>query len=80
MIDLRNIQRKNDIVTCDAYLENCKEALPLVFHMETKQFEEFAFPQGYEYCASHIAHARRNLIKLLESGEPLPSKKLIMWY
>lgn len=77
MIRLNNISRTGDVITCEALLEDCETAIQLSYNIEKMDFAPFAFPAGYEYCRSHIAHARAFL---RDNYEDLPEATSIHWY
>ncbi|MCD7864021.1 MAG: hypothetical protein LUG61_11100 [Lachnospiraceae bacterium] len=79
MIKLEHIKRNENTVTCDAYVEDCKTAMPLALDVSKKEFEKYDFPAGYEWCRSHIAHAKRRLLKMIETDN-FEKECLIMWY
>ena len=78
MIRLKNIQKVDSIITCEAYFEGCKEPAVLRFSIEKQDFLPFQFPKGYEYCTSHVRFARRYFQDL---GDAEPDKSMtFMWY
>ena len=79
MIVLKNIARNSTRITCDAYVEDCKQAVSLVFDEKLKELEAYSLPDGYEWCVDHIMHARKWLSSL--DGKPIEkSTRTIMWY
>lgn len=80
MVRLTDITRKNGIISCNAYVEDCRQPIFLSFDEKTHSFDAFELPAGYGYCDWHILiYARRFLISAADLDE-LPSQKLIMWY
>lgn len=79
MIKLKNIVKTNEQITCDAFIENCTESLSLAFNVKNMEFKDYTLPKGYEWCGSHIHHAKRYLISLIEENK-IPSERTIMWY
>ncbi len=79
MITLKNITNKNGFISCEAYIEDCSTRLPLVLDISKREFEDFLLPTGYEWCQSHIAHAKFKLLKMLEENN-LSKECTIMWY
>lgn len=75
MIRLENIREKDDIVKCDFYPENSKNAGTLKFSRKNNSVEA-CYPKGYEYCTSHVNHA----LRFLKSNFDLPTQHTIMWY
>ena len=78
MIKLKNVNKHNDTIQCDAYIEDSIEAVPLKLNLSTGMFDEYSLPRGYEWCSSHIAHARMVLIDMAKN-ENITSERLIMW-
>lgn len=79
MIKLENIQKHNDIISCNAFLEDSVTAVVLKYNTSKDEFETFSLPKGYEWCSSHITHARQYL-KTLNDKADVPKERLIMWY
>jgi hypothetical protein len=80
MIRLKNINKTDKTIECDAYLEDCKEEVKLAYDIANDKFNDFIYPEGYEYCTSHIAKAKYFFKKCIEESIPLPKEKDIMWY
>ncbi|MBP5433863.1 hypothetical protein [Ruminococcus sp.] len=79
MIKLTGIARNNNHITCTAYLEDSEQGMSLSFNEKTSDFEDCVLPQGYEWCISHINHAKKYLKSLI--GKNISAtEKLIMWY
>ena len=79
MIRLKNINKNGNTITCEAYVEDCRESIQLEFNITKQTLSAEPLPKGYEYCKMHITHARRHLEKMAETGE-IPPERLIMWY
>ena len=79
MIRLKQIEKKNNDITCLGYIEDCDE--PVFIHIDaiTSEVEHSPFPKGYEY-ETHIAMARFALMEIVKKGDQLPKEKLVMWY
>lgn len=78
MIRLTQIEKSNNLITCKAFLEGSREAIPLTYHIDTQTFDAFSFPEGFEWCRAHIAQAKRFFDQL--GDKKPPGEKLIMWY
>lgn len=78
MIRLVHITKNEKTITCGAFLEDCKEEIPLVFDIATGKILPVQLPKDYEWCSTHIGHARWFLKGMLEKGE-FTESKLIMW-
>ena len=66
-------------ITCEAYVENCSKPVMLSLNITTKEFTSDQLPAGYEWCTSHLAHARKYLEKF-DPAEEIPTEEIIMWY
>ncbi len=80
MIRLKDIERKDNIITADAYPEDSTIPTKFIYHVDTGNIEPFTLPEGYEYCKGNMAMARWHIKKILEQNEELPKERLIMWY
>ncbi len=79
MIKLTGITRSNGRITCAAYVEDSGQGIDLVFDESKAEFEKYDMPEGYEWCKSHIAHAKKYLKSLI--GKQIESsERTIMWY
>ncbi len=79
MIKLDKIKKNNDHISCKAFLEDCTTGIDLRYNINNDEFEPFSLPKGYEWCSSHIAHAKRYL-RTLNDKEYIPKERIIMWY
>lgn len=79
MIRLTNIQKNNDYISCLAFVEDSKESFQLIYNIKNEDFDSYLLPKGYEWCKSHIAHAKRFMETILNKNE-YPHEELIMWY
>lgn len=79
MIKLKEIKRNSGTITCKAYVEDCKEAISLSFDISTSMIKDVPLPQGYDWCDSHISHAKDYLMEIA-SKETIPDNHTIMWY
>ena len=77
MIKLKNIVKNNNKIKCDIYPEDSKIAGWLIVDTNSER-TEYELPSGYEWCKSHITHARKALIQM-NASQKLPKEKLIMW-
>lgn len=80
MIRLKNIKKNDNVVICDAYVEDCKQAVQIIYHVDAAEIEPVVYPQGYEDCKTHFGMARHFFKRTLEKGEELPQQRTIMWY
>lgn len=79
MIKLTNIQKNNGFISCLVFVEDCEKGFEVMYDVENENFEDYSFPQGYEWCTSHMAHAKR-FMKTIQNEIYYPHEKLIMWY
>ena len=79
MIKLKEIKRNSEIITCKAYVEDCEEAISLSFDISASTLKDVTLPQGYDWCDSHIFHAKDYLMEIA-SKETIPNNHTIMWY
>lgn len=77
MVNIKNIEKNNDIVKCEIYPEDSKEAGTLSVELSTEKYQ-YELPAGYEWCENHAAHAAREIVAMNRDGE-LPKEKRIMW-
>ena len=80
LVRLKNIERHENRVTCDAYLESCKVPVKLVYDIKKREFEEFEYPKGFEYCTQHIFMAKWFIEDTLKAKSEFPASETIMWY
>lgn len=64
------------MIICTALIEDCKEELHLKLDVNTEEFESCTLPKGYEWCKSHIFHAK---MFLLDKKDDLPENHMIYW-
>ena len=77
MVNLKNIERKGDHITCDVYIEDCTVPMHVDLNIATQKFAPFTYPEGYDQSVFHMIHAKRFL---LDNADDLPQERLIMWY
>ena len=79
MVKLKNIRRNDNIILCEAFVENCTEPIHLSLYENSAELDDYILPIGYEWCISHITHAKKYLRSLI--GKPIEdSQRTIMWY
>ena len=79
MIRLTQIKKDKNNISCLALVEDCTIPFKLIYDIMSEEFQPYELPKSYEYCKSHIAHARRELERISKE-EILPQERLIMWY
>lgn len=80
MIKLKNIAKENDRIICDAFVEDCDKPVRLSLNTKNAEFDKIVLPEDYEWCTSHINHAKRYLISLINEEIITSTEKCIMWY
>ena len=78
MVKLENIRKNNDVITCVAYLEDCRKPMELRYSSSTDDFDHFEFPEGYDWCEMHIRMIR-SFFRTLK-GSDYTQERMIMWY
>lgn len=79
MVKLKQVEKDGDAITCVALVEDCAEPIRVVMNVADGTFQHSPLPKGYEYCASHIGHARRALERMVKDGK-IVSETTVMWY
>jgi len=79
MIKLTQIKKNKNEISCMALVEDCTIPFELIYNIKSDEFQPYELPKGYEYCKSHIAHAKRELERISKK-EICPQERLIMWY
>lgn len=78
MVKLKNIEKNDTQICCDIFPEDSETAGKLKVDFITKEIE-YQLPENYQWCISHVHHAKRNLLDLISVKE-LPKEQIIMWY
>ena len=79
MVKLKNIRRTNGFIVCEAFVEDCTESIELKLNETSAELDDYNLPDGYDWCISHVTHARKFLRTLI--GKPNEStQRTIMWY
>ena len=78
MIKLKNIVIDGQIAKCEIFPEDSNSFGILEVNLETKEILNLLLPLGYEWCKSHIEHARDYLCSVYQE-ESIPNEKLIIW-
>lgn len=79
MIQLKDIKIKDKMIVCTAFVEDCTEPFEIRVNVESEELEPVILPHGYEWCKSHVAHAKFALLDMLESGE-IKKQTTVAWY
>lgn len=79
MVKLKDIKRIDNIIMCKAFVEDCDIPIQLFLNEDNAELSNYDLPNGYEWCVSHILHARKYLRSLI--GQPITeTQRNIMWY
>ena len=78
MVHMNNITRTEEEISGDAFVEDCTEAVHVVFNRKTKEFS-YALPKEYSYCTEHIMFVMQ-FFEQNENNPYLPDKKVFAWY
>lgn len=79
MVKLKNLEKNNNIGRCDIIPEDSPISGHITLSLDSGELIEYSLPAGYEWCLSHVHHAARNLVKILDSVNP-QKEYLVMWY
>lgn len=78
MVKLKRIKKAGDIITCDAFVEDCSEPVKLIFNILEGSIQSSPMPKDYEWCTAHIRHAKMHLEQMAKDGQ-IPEQRNIMW-
>jgi hypothetical protein len=79
MVLLKNIKKDDNIIGCDIYPEDSISPGRVLVDISTGDVCEYTLPDGYEWCISHVQHARAVLLDISCQCE-IPGEKMVMWY
>ena len=79
MLKLTEIKKNDGKISCKMFLEDCKIPVNLELDEKTAEFSEYQFPEGYEWCISHVGHAKKFLLSIINKKD-FPAERVIMWY
>lgn len=77
MVKLRNIRRTNGYILCDAFVEDCQEPTRLALNETSAELDDYALPNGYEWCDYHIAYAKRYLQNLIGKNIETSTRNIV---
>lgn len=80
MIKIKNIKINDTLITCDIFPEDSVKNGLLKIDRVKNEIINYSLPKDYEWCKSHLNHARNYLIDLANNSSNIPDEKLIMWY
>ena len=78
MVKLNNIKIKGDIISCDIFPEDSKEAGSLCCRISTRKVISYTLPNDYSWCLNHVAHAKRALLEIAMCEE-IPPERFVFW-
>lgn len=80
MVELINIKRNRDIISCDYIPENSGKVGKVSVDIKSQEVNDFQYSE-YEYGKNmYVAHVRAKLVELLNTAEKIPSKATAIWY
>lgn len=78
MIKLLNIKKNNSIIECDIVPEDSIVSGHMIVDTSLNMIKSYYLPDGYEWCTSHVDHAKEVMIRMSKNTD-IPKEKLIMW-
>lgn len=79
MLRLKNIKKDNGLINADILVEDCTENGHIIVDVEKNKIVSSVLPEGYDWCLSHLGHARKAIIEMSKKND-FPNEKLIVWY
>ncbi|MCR4744721.1 MAG: hypothetical protein K5894_05765 [Lachnospiraceae bacterium] len=79
MIKLKEIEKKENQITCNAFVEDCNTAIPMKYNISKGVFSDCSLPVDYKWCKMHLIYAKR-FVESLALKDNIPRERLIMWY
>lgn len=79
MIKLMEIKKNDNAVTCNAFIEDCNVAIPIVYDLNSRELSHGDIPEGYTWCSNHMKHARVRLEAMIRE-KTFPETVTVMWY
>lgn len=78
MLVLRQITKRDNIISANYYPENEKVSGRIEVDLTTGKISSLEKAKGYEYSSAPV-HAKRALLQMAEL-ETMPKEETIMWY
>ena len=78
MIKLRNIRRKNNIISCIILPEDATSFGSLVVDVSKHSIVDYDLPDGYKWCVNHVHHAAEALYRMA-SMDIITTEKNVTW-
>lgn len=79
MVKIKNVEKIDNVINCDAFFEDCKKAVSIVFDIDNQKITAGDLPVGYEWCAGHVKYIKYRLQEMCESDN-IKREATIMWY
>ena len=79
MIRLKSIKKNDNIVSCLAFVEDCETAVAVSYDVEKDVLLHKELPFDYFWCDRHFDYAKKELKKMVDSGD-IRDHATIMWY
>lgn len=76
MVTLKNIKKKNDMISADYYLEGNEKKGFMEMRLSDKKIIRHEKTEGIVYGLSHVQYELERLAKL----DNPPSEKKVIWY
>lgn len=79
MVKLKNIKKNHDLISCDFFPEDAQNPGHIEYNIANDEVINCDYPEGYEWCDSHLSHAV-DYLSSVANDDKMPESKLIMWY
>lgn len=81
MLRLKNIEIDNNIISCEIFPEDSVQSGKLKVDINSQDIISYTLPAGFEWCKSHVHHAKKYLLSNLKEILHTPiHDKIVMWY
>ncbi len=81
MVVLKNIKQQGNVLSCNYYPEsNDDEKGYIEMNIDNGELLKIDYSPCKYWKAGYVAHARDGLLKIAQSGKPIPEKYTVMWY
>lgn len=79
MVELRSIEKCEDQISCEVFVEDCIEPISLLYDIKDDIFSDYELPADYSWCKAHMGYAKCFISKLKDTTE-IPKEKKIIWF
>ena len=81
VVRLVNIQMNEEEAECDIFPEGSSQAGHIIIDAMSGALLSAVLPKGYEWCRSHVGHAKRRLFDIIKQGPiELGRSVTVAWY